>query len=543
MKNNHSGYLQLILENTRGSIFCLNDELKITFANSSFLRETGYSTQEEVLNRNIFEMISSSPENGFSLEQEKHSLFISLKNKKKAENERIYFQRKDKTGFFAEYNSFPVNIDSAPCIYVVNFINITERDANSREVARLSGLPEDNPNPIIEICSNSNSILYCNPAASIDFPELNPLTGAGKFLVDWKHPLFSGLESMVYELKLDGLAKALDVLDIEIGDPFSENYRVYNRKLRYIPEDSTIRLYATDITKEQELLEGTKILLEEVDKIKQKLEGEHKEAEEIGKSLLYREPENKRLIATVGVEQSSEAGGDRAGFLVETNQQQKTENEWLAVFDASGHGKGAAKFQEVALGGILTLLLQGHNMKESLISANRLLEKFNSGRFLVGNIWRVMERNEREVEDGFVWLEEFSIGQHPVMVLEPGKDEVRELDFLNEENRKRTAPMGLFSDGFENIAPRYEKLKAGTRTVTYTDGITEAMDKENRQFGKTRLKDHIFATKDLTTAEAYAFIVHAVKCWVNNLPSTTPPDEIGRLDMADDITVAIVDIF
>ena len=542
MESRFTKYLHLILENTRGSVLCLDSSAKITFANTLFFQETGFENNGELIGKDFFELIGTNLVKPNQTKISEHPLYKGFKSNAIINGEKLYLPRKDGTGFYAEFKSYPVDFDSVSFKYIINFINITERENRDKEVARLSGLPEDNPNPIIEICTNSNTILYCNQAAVTEFAELVPKPGLGNAIVDWNHPLFSGLQSMVFELKVDGVGKALDVLDAEIGNSQSDNYRVYNRKLRYIPEDSIIRLYATDITQEQELLEGTKYLLDEVEKIKKKLENEHKEAEDIGKSLLYRVPENIRLNSSVSVEQSSEAGGDRAGFILEKTSGKKISKEWLAVFDASGHGKGAAKFQEVALGGMLALLLQGHSMRESLFTANQLLNNFNTGRFLVGNIWRVLLPEEREIEDGYTWIEEFSIGQHPIMLLEPGIGEVKELDFTAGENNYRTLPIGLFADGLDNIEPRYTSIKNGTRIVTYTDGITEAMDKDEKQFGKSRLKEIIMQTRNLSPTEAYYTIVHDVKCWVNNLPPTTADDDIGAVNMADDITVAIVDI-
>ena len=107
----------------------------------------------------------------------------------------------------------------------------------------------------------------------------------------------------------------------------------------------------------------------EIQRVKGDLEREHKEAEEIGRSLLRKQPLDSRWTAIANVEPCSKAGGAR-GFLSGRLRDSDATDDWLVVFDASGHGKGAAKFQEVALGGLITLIGTGASMRDSLRAVN-----------------------------------------------------------------------------------------------------------------------------------------------------------------------------
>ncbi len=434
----------------------------------------------------------------------------------------------------------------SPALYFFLFrpliTNMKEREKMEKEVSRLADIPKDNPDPIIEINVETGLIEFCNDTARVFLGNEagpKPENGPCECKTDWDHPLLEGLKPMIEELRRDGERKVLDVMEAEVGKPNTETYRVYARKLRYVPKENLVRLYTADITKEQELIKTTRRLLHEVKEIRRKLEDEHKEAEQVGKSLLAPDPQDGGITVCVGVEPSSKAGGDRAGFITEKGKDGKPK-EWLVVLDASGHGKGAAKFQEVALGGLMTTLELGRPMVEALKTANLTLERLATGRFLVGSIWRVMR--EKESENGWVYVEEFNIAQHPVIAINPEEDEPTEWQWSRVEGSGSSMPMGLFGDGFNNIKPEIRKVKRDTRIVTYTDGITEAKNADKEPFGVGRLKDIVMQTRELSPELARIEIVRAAKCWAGDLPESAADDDIGSVVMEDDITIAIVDI-
>ena len=435
----------------------------------------------------------------------------------------------------------------SPALYFFLFRPLAKSLLDSRSMAErvrhLTFLPEDDPDPIFEIDLKTHKISYSNHSAKEQFPELQ-LTGesSGDIAVDWGHPLLSGIKQMANELMLDNKATALDVMEARIGEKGTDSYRVYDRKLRYIPDANILRIYTVDITRQEKLAAVTQQLLVEVRQIKTELENEHKEAEEIGKSLLAGQPRGGGLAGIVHTEPCSKAGGDRAGFLTRIDPGNGRTEEWLVVVDASGHGRGAAKFQEVAIGSLLTLIGIGLTMGDALKSVNGTLEKLGTGRFLVGNAFRLMQRDEKPVENGFRWVEEFSLAQHEVIVLDPGKDETDEWKWSREGVSGASLPLGLFDNGFVDLKPAFRKIKNGSRIVVITDGITEAVNSGDATFGRERLKDLIIQTRDLPPRIALLEIVCAVKCWVGGLADNAPDDKLQAVQMEDDITLAIVDV-
>ena len=285
-----------------------------------------------------------------------------------------------------------------------------------------------------------------------------------------------------------------------------------------------------------------KIIETEIRRVKDELQNEHKEAENIGKSLLKDKPLAGRMKASIKIEPCSTAGGDRAGFITRAWAGDAKIEEWLVVFDASGHGKGAAKFQEVAIGGLLTLVDNGANMEDALKAVNRTLEKIGTGRFLVGNVFRLMRKEQKDAGNAFVYVEEFNIGQHGILALDPGESEAVDWEWNKKDGAEASLPIGLFDDGLENLKPHYRKVKNGTRIVAFTDGITEAVNPDGKQFGRERLRSLIAQSRNLSPEQSHSAVVRAVKRWVANAPEGTPDDLLNTVQMNDDIGLAIVDV-
>jgi len=429
-----------------------------------------------------------------------------------------------------------------PALYFLLFrpflLSVKNREDMEKEVLRLAKIPEDNPDPIIEIHLEDGRIRYANGSARDSFPELAIDGGP----VDWEHPLLAGIKNIAYELRMDKVDASLDVMEVEISEEISQTFKMYSRRLRYVPKNDLLRLYTVDITKQEELTRAAQKLLAEVRSVKNALEDEHREAEEIGRSLLRKEPHDHRLLASVEVEPCSNAGGDRAGFLEGCACGMKEPVEWLAMFDASGHGKGAAKFQEVALGALLALLKAGMPIDVALVAANSTLESLGTGRFLVGTILRVMKKDEAPAQDGFVWIEEFSIALHPVLALDPTQNEARELREETGKPGSGSLPMGLYDDGLKTLSPMRTLIRSGSRIVVCSDGVIEASNTAGEMFGLRRLKEMIVIWRHLPPETARQAVILAVKRWVAGTPEELGVEELENVRMDDDLTLAIMDV-
>ncbi|VAX22491.1 hypothetical protein MNBD_NITROSPINAE04-1140 [hydrothermal vent metagenome] len=464
---------------------------------------------------------------------------------------KILGHRMEMKGIKKNGTEFPIDVKieathveyNKSIFFTLAIRDITEREKMEKELQRLAGFPEGNPNPVLELSLKKQTIQYINPAGKQKFPELNPHEYGQDpkgIPVDWSHPLLRGLQSHAEKFYKENLARSMDVFEAEIKEKDSDDVRVFGRQVRYFPQQGLLRLYTMDITRQEKLAAETRELLTEVREIRNELEMEHQEAEDIGKSLLKHGAKDKRFLSANIVEQSSKAGGDRAGFITETGG--KRHKEWLAVFDASGHGKGAAKFQEVVLGSLLALLAKEFPMKDALIATNTMIEKLESERFLVGNVWRVMDEDEKVTVDGSVWIEEFNIAQHEVLEIDLDSGEIKKWDWSRGRKPERAMPLGAYDDGFDDLDPMYRKVKKGARVVTYTDGITEAENNKKEMFGALRLVESIQQSSGMAPEEAQAFIIRSAKLWAGGLDSDASEEAVGLVKMEDDITLVIIDI-
>jgi len=126
------------------------------------------------------------------------------------------------------------------------------RKRAEEKVSRLALIPEENPNPIVELTIDGR-VEYTNPEARKNFPDLQEKGSKHKFLRD--------IKSIGQRLKKE--ERKFITREIEVGR------RIYEQKIIFIEKDDVLRIFAHDLTDrkraEQELREGEerlKILFE-----------------------------------------------------------------------------------------------------------------------------------------------------------------------------------------------------------------------------------------------------------------------------------------
>jgi len=109
-------------------------------------------------------------------------------------------------------------------------------------------------------------------------------------------------------------------------------------------------------------------------------------------------------------------------------------------------------------------------------------------------------------------------GHNPPLLLRNGSSELEEL-----------SKGGLLLGAMETISP-YEQeeilLKSGDLVVCYTDGVNEAMNKRQEEFGEERLYQLILQNRDLNSNDLMQKILSEVRAFAN--------DKLG-----DDLTLLI----
>lgn len=219
---------------------------------------------------------------------------------------------------------------------------------------------------------------------------------------------------------------------------------------------------------------------------RQKMSQEASEARAIQQALLPKSSPYIPGFAVSGLSIPAGAvGGDWYDFI------SFDDGCWgLVLADVSGKGTAAALLMSATRGMLRSLAQTCSGPGEVLTRLNRLLvEDFPSGKF-VTMLLAVLNPSARELT--------FSSAGHlrPLLVDESGAR------FLDSE---RGLPLGLGTGEFSESSVQ---LSPGSRLVFYSDGITEATDGSDEEYGANRMRDHVLqpgASAESILADVRAF--------------------------------------
>lgn len=148
----------------------------------------------------------------------------------------------------------------------------------------------------------------------------------------------------------------------------------------------------------------------------------------------------------------------------------------LVLADVSGKGTAAALLMSATRGILRSLVEAACTPGEVLTKLNRLLvEDFPAGRF-VTMVYAVLDPAKRTLT--------FANAGHLRPLLMTGIS----AQFLDVE---RGIPLGLGPGDFSEVEV---KLPMGSRLVFYSDGITEAENQADEEYGLVRLQEHFWRT-------------------------------------------------
>ncbi len=130
--------VRLLLDHSAEAIFGADLGGRCTFVNAACLRMLGYAREEELLGRNMHELIHHSFADGTPFPQAACTVGNATRNGKSAHSDREVHWRADGTSFPVEWWSRPVYKDGQIIGAVVNFIDITQRRRSEATLHRLS---------------------------------------------------------------------------------------------------------------------------------------------------------------------------------------------------------------------------------------------------------------------------------------------------------------------------------------------------------------------------------------------------------------------
>lgn len=202
---------------------------------------------------------------------------------------------------------------------------------------------------------------------------------------------------------------------------------------------------------------------------RERMTREEHEARAIQQALLPRSSPYIPGFAITGLcVPAGAVGGDWYDFIPMEN------GLWaLVLADVSGKGTAAALLMSATRGILRSLAGACCSPSEVLDRLNRLLlEDFPPGRF-VTMVYAVLDPAKRTLT--------FASAGH----LQPLLIQCDKAQFLN---TSEGTPLGLSAGNFSEVKL---DLMPGMRVVFYSDGITEAADAEDEEYGPLRLKQHL----------------------------------------------------
>ena len=207
--------------------------------------------------------------------------------------------------------------------------------------------------------------------------------------------------------------------------------------------------------------------LEETTTAKERMESELRIARDIQMSMVPSTfPEMDGLDMFASMTPAKEVGGDLYNFL------RKGDKLYFCIGDVSGKGVPASLFMTLATRGFLTLASTGSTPAEIATRLNAELSENNEmGMFVTMYICRYDLKQHR--------IEYCNAGHNPPVI---GNAE-GQFAFL--DVKETNAPIGLWPD-LEYVGEEME-LSSGSMMLFYTDGLNEAENRQQEQYGEDRI--------------------------------------------------------
>ncbi len=235
--------------------------------------------------------------------------------------------------------------------------------------------------------------------------------------------------------------------------------------------------------------------LKETTAIKEKIESELQIATNIQASMLPRTfppyPKREEFDVYASMQPAKEVGGDFYDFFM------IDEHKFgFVIGDVSGKGVPAALFMVIAKTLIKNEALRGIPAEQILKNANNALAEGNDELLFVTCFVAILDLKEERLEFS-------NAGHNPALIYH---DQTDECEYLKAETGFVLGTMPDFEYKREEI-----EFNPGDIIYLYTDGITEAMNEANEQYGEARLRQNFLKIKDLEVEAIEASIKSSVK--------------------------------
>ncbi len=216
-------------------------------------------------------------------------------------------------------------------------------------------------------------------------------------------------------------------------------------------------------------------------------------------------PEKKEFDLAAMITPAREVGGDFYDFfMIDENRL------GFCIGDVSGKGVPAAIFMAVCKTALKSVAKKGLPVDECFLTVNNTLEQESLPNVFVTAFYGILNILTGELEYG-------NAGHNPTYHIKSG-GEVNTLPHVD------GIPLGYIRDfeyGKQSIF-----LQKGDTLFLYTDGVDEAMDKEENEFSERRLKDALTQFTDTNMYELNQAVLGKVQEFTGGIPQS---DDITML--------------
>ncbi len=251
--------------------------------------------------------------------------------------------------------------------------------------------------------------------------------------------------------------------------------------------------------------------LQKVTAEKEKISAELNVATKIQEDMLPRVfpafPDEDKYEIFATMDPAKEVGGDFYDFF-------KVDDDHLALIiaDVSGKGVPAALFMVIAKTLIKNRMMMGESPSEALMNVNEQLCEGNDAELFV-TVWAALV----DLRTGHV-IEVNAGHERPA---------IRKFGENYEMRRTKHSPAVAVMEGMSFKQTEFN-LNPGDSIFVYTDGVTEATDKDNQLFGEQRLNEVLNKNAGLKPSELLPEVTKEIDAFVGEAPQF---DDITMLGM------------
>ena len=388
---------------------------------------------------------------------------------------------------------------------------------------------------------------YCTPLYNMAIIKKQNQSNLQKCLLETHFELQKILETPIGQLSRFGeiyIKRIIQEKDIVVMDSIPKCYKGLQKMIAFVPifnsdqlsgfqviyKDSYDKLFPHEKNNLIETGYNLNTIFsivngKQVQDERNRLMSEMNIAKDIQTSIVPKSIELDGYTVACNMLTATEVGGDAYDFI------QSKFGNYFSIGDVSGHGLPSGIMALIFLSTLQAAIATSEELNSELAAdkaydiVNKILctinrDRIGSDKFMTGNIFR-------ELEGTFHFA-----GAHEI-ALQYSK--VNDAVIQHKDCTERTAFLGLSKHIKSVTSIGKLVLESGDILVLYTDGVIEAKNEYDEQFGIEKLQDIILVNKDSEPADILEMIMDSVLKFAKK-------GDIAKYegDLADDITLVVI---